>query len=111
MRGGRLLTEKSPSELFIEYGSICLQDVVLKLCHDDEACDTEPGRERSRSSGNIMTIGVEKEVNDVLNERRKSTTEPKKDYFCIDIKQVKASITRIKSLSVKNFYVMMRNLM
>jgi ABC-type multidrug transport system ATPase subunit len=110
MRGGRLLTEKSPTDLYAEYQTMSLQDVVLRLCHDDEtSVETLPGRERSKSSGNIMTMVIASEL-EVISAKNKKA-EKQTEEFCFNPEAVWRSLTRIKSLSVKNFYVMMRNLM
>lgn len=111
MRGGTLIAEKSPTDLYSQYGSTDLQTVVLKLCHDDEIrAETSPGRERSRSSGNILTIEIEAEIHEALHGKSKEHSENSKEPFCYDPDAVSRSFRRIKSLSSKNMTVMMRNL-
>jgi len=36
MRDGKILVEQSPQTLYTMYNTIILEDIVLKLCHEDE---------------------------------------------------------------------------
>lgn len=111
MRGGRLLTEKSPADLYIEFGTNCLQDVVLRLCHQDESPNNNDGKERSKSSGNIMAITIGNDTDETIFGKKKKTEKEESKGFCWDLENIKRSFHRIKFLSRKNFSVMMRNVM
>jgi len=43
MRHGRLLIEKCPDALIQEYGTILLEEVVLKLCRKDKLANPNSG--------------------------------------------------------------------
>lgn len=110
MRGGRLLTEQSPKALYEEFKTTTLQDVVLKLCHTDEAIADAAGRNRSKSSGNILSVDFDSQV----SIRRISNGDQDGFYgsSCgISKKAIRDSFSRIRSLTMKNMFVMFRNLL
>jgi len=123
MRGGRLLTEKSPTTLYEEYKTTSLQEIVLNLCHKDETSEDNVGRQRSKSSGNILHIESIKRLS--LSKRKYSVQEDngvnnvggggnhptnlkKSPSFFSDLRN---SLKRIRSLTTKNACVMLRNIM
>jgi hypothetical protein len=111
MRGGRLLTEKSPKALFEEFKTTSLEEVVLKLCHDDEKDSLGYGRSRSKS-GNIQ-VTVDRRYSVPLN-KRKSIALPQNSGFYLQpssCETVRDSAIRVKSLIMKNTFVMLRNIL
>jgi hypothetical protein len=120
MRGGHLLTEKSPAALYEEYKTSSLQDVVLHLCHKDEKSEDNAGRQRSKSSGNILHIeSVQKRS--IVSSIKKQYTVQSEPYQRADgttlkgnllcFSNIRDSLKRIRSLTTKNFFVMLRNIM
>lgn len=113
MRGGRLLIEKSPKTLLEEFKTNSLEEVVLKLCHDDERESPINGRARSKSSGNIMKVEVDRRYSQPfnkssLNGRFSGVGNEFDEGF---VQSVQNSFARIRSLTMKNIFVMGRNIL
>ncbi|OXA49624.1 ABC transporter G family member 20 [Folsomia candida] len=99
MRGGRLITESSPNELLQKYETISLEEIVLKLCrNDDMNMDEENCRPRKNSTGGFLK-SLRK-----MSHRAPSSLEDS-PY------EGTTSFQRIKALIEKNYMVMTRNLM
>jgi hypothetical protein len=110
MRGGRLLTEKSPKALLDEYRTHSLEEVVLKLCHDDEKSSIGYSRARSKSSGNIVVkVAVEERYSHPLSIQGLGGISPLPEESFREC--LRNSLTRIKSLTMKNTFVMLRNIL
>lgn len=114
MRGGRLLTEKSPALLLDEFKTHNLEEVVLKLCHEDEKGSLGFGRERSLS-GNVK-VTVDRKYSQPL--KKALSFSPSIDGQSHDwqplpslAEQMSDSLIRIKSLIMKNGFVMLRNIL
>ncbi|OXA50402.1 ABC transporter G family member 23 [Folsomia candida] len=117
MRGGRLLTEKSPKALFDEYKTQNLEEVVLKICHDDERDSLGYGRSRSKS-GNILKVTVDRRYSHPAKKRASiCNNNPGGGEFgaawykaptCLE--SMFDSFSRVKSLIMKNAFVMLRNI-
>jgi prophage DNA circulation protein len=99
MRNGRLLTEKSPSELYEEFSTSSLNDVVLKLCYNDDVTPVV-SNPRSKSSGSTS-------IKQLL--RRISSTSLKSQNTDIPVNS--NSFARVRSLIRKNIVVLTRNLL
>ncbi|XP_035707781.1 ABC transporter G family member 20-like [Folsomia candida] len=101
MRGGRLITESSPQELLAKHETNSLEDIVLKLCKNDDMNIDTPNVQNRR-----ISIAAIKSVGKMMTYRKFSSAGS------IQYKPYESttSFQRIKALVAKNYVVMTRNL-
>jgi len=49
MRDGKILSEKTPQQMYDMYETTFLEDIVLKLCHEDEIGGSKTTLKKSRT--------------------------------------------------------------
>jgi len=107
MRNGRLLTEKSPSELFHEFNCNSLNDIVLQLCHNDEKLPpVENPRPKSTSSVKQLIRQLSASSNRKDPDLLESDNSARENFN----ESLRGSFVRIQSLIRKNFFVLTRNI-
>lgn len=128
MRGGRLLAENDPTTLLTQHNAILLEEIVLKLCRNDEFPDDdqsqipaiaytkneqspnedEPKRDNSderkeKAQPDVATLSN-------LNQRRVSVYVKPGVVVKSSPSPLQISLNRIRGLILKNMYVMWRNI-
>ncbi|OXA59297.1 ABC transporter G family member 20 isoform X2 [Folsomia candida] len=105
MRGGRLITESSPQELLDKHETNSLEDIVLKLCRNDDMNMNTPNfQDRGSSIRSSL-----KSVSNMFDYRKSSSIASIQDQPSSPYEST-TSFQRIKALVAKNYVVMTRNI-